>query len=114
MNLDLSLTWLSGVAFLIYGLLIIFTSHMIEEFDRYGMTKFRKLTGILEILGGLGSLIGLKFYPIYLVSTLGLFLLMLMGVITRLRIKDEFSKILPALSLMTINGYLFVSAILVL
>ena len=108
MNLDFSLTYISAIAFIIYGLLILLTSHMKEEFERYQMEKFRTLTGILELLGGLGSIMGLHYFQrIYLVSTGGLFLLMFFGIIVRLKLKDNFFRILPALILFLLNGYLF-------
>jgi hypothetical protein len=112
MNLDFSLTYFSGIAFIIYGLLILFTTHMKAEFERYQMKQLRTLTGVLETLGGLGSIIGLYFSKeIYLISTGGLFLLMFLGIIVRLKIKDEFIKILPAIILLVLNGYLFFTII---
>jgi len=108
LSVDVILTILSGLTFLGYGILCLSTDHMVLEFTRYGLLPYRMLTGLLETLGGLGSLVGL-FYskPIYLLSTGGLAILMLMGVIVRLRIKDPYHLILPAFALMVLNGYLF-------
>jgi hypothetical protein len=75
------------------------------------MRRFRTLTGVLEALGGIGSIVGLYFREIYLVSTCGLFFLMFFGIIVRLKIKDEFMKILPAIVLLLINAYLFLKTI---
>jgi hypothetical protein len=85
---------------------------MVEEFKRYKMEKFRKLTGYLEVLGGSGLLIGLYFSPIYFLSSAGLFLLMLLGVVTRIRVRDPFLEMIPAILLLIINLYLLVSAYL--
>jgi hypothetical protein len=102
------LTLFSGLAFLGYGILCLTTDHMIVEFTRYGLLPYRMITGVLEALGGLGSLVGFFYFkPIYLLSTGGLAVLMLMGVIVRMRIKDPFMLIIPAMVLMLINGYLF-------
>jgi hypothetical protein len=74
------------------------------EFERYGLAKFRKLTGLLELLGGIGLITGYYLYPALLyLSALGLATLMLLGVIVRLRVKDSYIQILPALLLMIIN-----------
>ena len=107
-SIDSVLIIFSGVTFIVYGLLCLATDHMMLEFTRYGLEKFRTLTGFLELLGGLGSLIGF-FYsrPVLLLSTLGLTLLMLLGIIVRLRIKDPIFLILPAFVLFVTNAIIF-------
>ena len=79
---------------------------MMMEFDRYGIPQYRKLTGVLQLLGALGIIIGVWIDFLQILSTLGLFLLMLFGVITRIMIKDGFIKTLPALFYCLLNGYL--------
>lgn len=85
---------------------------MKAEFKRYGMTKFRKLTGLLELLGGVGLLLGLEFTPILLLSSAGLSLLMLMGTLVRIRTNDPWLQIIPAFSLMLMNAYIFINAVI--
>ena len=80
---------------------------MVREFKRYGLSKFRTLTGALEILGGAGLLIGTLFKPILLISSLGLALLMFLGTGTRIKVKDPWYEIIPAFVLMLINGFIF-------
>lgn len=103
--IQLSLVF-SAVSFLIYGLGCFVSTYMIQEFIRYGIPQFRKLTGWLQLLGAIGILLG--FWNIYLqiISTLGLSLLMFCGVITRIQIKDGLIKTLPALSYCFLNAYL--------
>lgn len=67
------------------------------------MSKYRLLTGILEILGALGTLIGLFWTRLFIFSTLGLGTLMLLGLVTRVRVKDPVMQMLPALILMIVN-----------
>lgn len=98
--------FLSAVAFLIYGFLCVFTSHMRDEFERFGMARFRLLTGALEILGATGTLVGLFWMPLFIFSTLGLGTLMLLGLITRIRLKDPVLQMLPAFVLMLVNYFL--------
>ena len=61
---------------------------MKSEFKRFGLAKVGTLTAILEILGALGLLIGLKFNPFLLVSAGGLAVLMLLGVAVRIKVRD--------------------------
>ncbi len=107
MNVQPILIFFSAFTFICYGVLCIFNNHMTDEFKRYHLERFRILTGVMELLGGLGSIVGLYFEPIYLVSTFGLCLLMFLGVITRLKVKDSFIQIFPAFMLMLLNAYLF-------
>ncbi len=106
-TLPLILTWLSGVSFICYGFLCLANGAMSEEFERYGLTAFRKLVGFLELLGGVGALLGLIYPALLMASTAGLSLLMFLGVIVRLKIKDPLIQIVPAFTLMLINAYIF-------
>lgn len=100
------LLWFSSVSFLFYGIGCFTNPFMVREFDRYGIPQFRKLTGILQLLGALGIIIGFRMNYLQIPSTLGLSLLMLFGVITRIVIKDDLIKTLPALFYCLLNGYL--------
>lgn len=111
-KIDQLLTIISALTFISYGAACIFHGHMREEFKRYGLEKFRILTGALELFGGIGCLVGLYFAPISFLSTFGLTLLMLLGLFVRLRLKDSISEILPAFLLMILNAYLFFSKFL--
>lgn len=96
----------SGLIFIIYGLLCLLTNHMLEEFSRYGLSGYRRLVGYLELLGGFGLFVGLYYSPLLIISSAGLALLMFLGVMTRIRVKDPFIQITPALVLMFVNGYI--------
>ncbi len=110
-TLYILLVLISGVSFIIYGSLLFVSSKMQNEFKRFGLEKFTKLTGVLELLGGIGLLVGLKVSFIMLISSGGLALLMLLGFGVRLKIKDSFALTLPSLFFMVLNLYLFISAI---
>jgi hypothetical protein len=97
---------ISAVLFLVYGALCLFSGGMEEEFERYGLSRFRRLTGALEVLGGLGLLVGLLFAEVMLVASSGLALLMLLGVIARVRVRDRLVETLPALLLLAANLFL--------
>lgn len=81
------------------------------EFVRFGLEKYGSLVATLEILGALGLFVGLYLTPIFLLSSGGLSLLMLLGVITRVVIKDDFKQIFPAFFFMLLNGYLFFTSL---
>jgi len=97
---------ISAFAFLGYGFACLLTRHMEDEFERYGLKRLRHLTGMLEVSGGFGLLLGifLKLPALLFASALGLSLLMICGVFVRLRIKDSFSQCLPALILLVVNA----------
>jgi hypothetical protein len=104
---------LNILAFAVYGCLAIFSNHMVDEFERYGLAKFRVLVGILEVLGATGQLVGLFFAPFLVAAaSAGLSLLMLLGVATRIRIGDPIPLILPAMILMIINGAICAASLL--
>jgi hypothetical protein len=92
-----------GITFIFYGLLCLFTDHMKIEFQRYGLSKFRRLTGILELLGGTGLLLGQYYSSLLNLSAAGLALLMLLGVMVRLKTRDPMIEILPAFILLMLN-----------
>ena len=99
----------SAALFLVYGLLCLFSNGMQEEFSRYGLSRFRRLTGALEVLGGAGLLVGLLVPTIMLVASGGLALLMLLGVIARIRVRDPLLEMLPAFVLLVMNVLIFIT-----
>ena len=84
---------------------------MKNEFKRFGLEKVGLTTVILQIIGAMGLLVGLKFNFILVISSLGLAILMLAGVIVRIKLKDSFWISLPALFYMVLNTYIFWSSI---
>jgi len=100
---------LSALTFIFYGTLILTTNHMVQEFRRYQLERFRMLTGCLELAGGLGQLAGLYVPYLLSLSSTGLAVLMLLGTVVRIRTRDPWHAIIPALSLMILNAYLVAS-----
>ncbi len=105
--------FLSGGSFLGYGISYFTGSHMKSEFKRFKLEKLGLLTIVLELLGAIGLMIGFWFYnPLLIVSSGGLALLMLMGLIVRLKLKDSLWISLPALFYMVLNTYVLYGAVL--
>tara|TARA_B100001287_G_scaffold104427_1_gene87758 strand:+ start:7846 stop:8190 length:345 start_codon:yes stop_codon:yes gene_type:complete len=102
----LVITIFSGTSFIIYGLLLLKSKKMQEEFIRFGLVKYIKLVGVLELLGGVGLIVGLKFNFVLQFSSLGLGVLMFLGLLTRIKVKDSFLISFPALFFMIINFYI--------
>lgn len=105
------LNLLTGVSFLVFGSGCFLSVRMKREFLRYGLSRFRLLTGGLQLAGGLGLLVGIWSGPIGFSASLGLAVLMLMGIGVRRRIGDTWLQTTPAivyclLALILCFGYL--------
>ncbi len=99
-------TILSVVLFLYYGTACLFADAMKADFERFGLSRLRLLTGALEVLGAIGLLVG-HFAPVLAVaSAAGLAVLMALGVMTRVRVRDPWWEALPAAILMLVNGFI--------
>lgn len=99
-------TALSVLVFLGYGGAVLFAKGMKEEFERFGLSQLRLLTGALEVLGALGLVVGQFYPPLVIVSAGGLSLLMALGTLTRLRVRDPLIETLPAVALMVMNTFI--------
>ena len=106
MILQQVLSLFASVSFLYYGYVCLFEHSMVEEFKRFGMDSQRKLTGILQLVGGIGLLAGFLSNFLGLLASGGLCLLMLAGFGVRLKISDSFLKTLPSFFYMILTGYL--------
>ena len=107
---EIILVLFSGISFIIYGILFFTSEKMREEFERFGLSKFATLTGVLELIGGIGLIIGIKINFILLLSSGGLALLMLLGFGVRLKMKDGILLTFPSVFFMIINSYILYAA----
>lgn len=101
-----SLTAFSALVFLYYGTSCLFANGMVADFERFGLSRIRILTGSLEVLGASGLIAGQFIPPLAIVSAAGLSLLMALGLLTRVRLRDSLQETLPAAVLMVVNAYL--------
>jgi len=113
LNFLLILSLLLSFCFLFYGINCLFFNKMKLEFARFGLTDLqRKITGYLQILGGLGLAFGYFFSSHLLIfSAIGLSILMLLGFITRIKIRDSFYASFPAFFFFLLNLYLAFAAL---
>ena len=111
MNVVAICALISSLSFLAYSFSYFNAPHMKNEFKRFGLEKVGLSTVILQIIGALGLLVGLKFNFILVISSLGLAILMFAGLIVRIKLKDSILISLPALFYMVLNTYIFWSSI---
>ncbi len=108
----LLLVLISGISFLSYGVSLFISKKMKSDFERFELKKYTNLVGALEILGGLGLIVGIVFEILLTISSFGLATLMLLGVFTRLKVRDNFELIVPALFFLVLNSYIFYESII--
>ena len=101
---------LSISLFLYYGTASLLADGMVAEFERFGLSRFRRMTGVLELLGALGLAVGLFLPAITVVSAGGLALLMALGVAVRVRVGDAALETLPAVVLGVVNLFILLFA----
>lgn len=107
MTFDLICILFSSLSFFVYVAAYFVDPHMKQEFKRFNLEKLGFVVIILEFLGALGLLIGLKYGLLLSVSSFGLGLAMFCGLLVRLRLKDTLWIIAPALFYMVLNFYIF-------
>lgn len=105
--LKLFLAIFSGLSFLIFGYLCFFSNYFKNEFIRYGVPNYRKTTGFFQSLGGASLFVGICIDELGVIASLGLTILMLLGVIVRLRINDGLFKTMPAIFYAILNALIF-------
>jgi len=98
---------ISSLSFFAYAFSYFNGPHMKNEFKRFGLEKMGLTIVLLEIIGALGLLVGLKFNVILIISSLGLALLMFAGIIVRIKLKDSIWISFPAFFYMILNAYIF-------
>ena len=84
-----------GLLFLLIGSMTIAGRKMfVENFRRFGYPQwFRIVTGSLEVLGGLGLLIGIWLPWLAALASIGLTLVMVGAVLSQVRTRESWQKI---------------------
>ena len=80
---------------------------MKAEFKRFGLERLGTVIAFLELFGAVGLLIGLYNYPLSIISSGGLSLLMFCGILVRIKMRDSILLTLPALFYFLINLFIF-------
>lgn len=104
---------LSSASFASYGLSCLLSSRMVREFERYGLGRFRTITGVLQIAASLGLVAGAilpRLRLLIVLSAAGLAAMMFLAVLVRLRIRDPWPAALPAFGFFCLNLYIAAAA----
>ena len=107
MGLIFWLSYFSGMSFLGFGLSCFLNPFIKKEFERYGLSKYRTTTGFFQLIGAFGILTTDHNLTLWNISSLGLSVLMLLGFIVRIRLKDNFIQSFPSFFYMLLNGYIY-------
>lgn len=102
---------ISIAVFVWYGMSCFLSERMVAEFERYRLARFRVLTGVLQVAGSLGLIVGHFSRPILLFSAGGLATMMFLAVITRVRIRDPLYAAIPAFTLFALNLFIVATAL---
>ena len=102
---------LSVAVFLYYGIAVFVSNAMVAEFERFGLLRLRKFTGLLELLGALGLILGYFVPHLTVAAAGGLTVLMAAGIVVRIRCRDSLVDALPATVMMLVNLYIVIYAL---
>lgn len=105
---------ISSLSFFAYGVAYFVSPRLKDEFTRFGLSHLGMLTAIFQILGAIGLLVGLMFNAILLIASAGLTLMMLLAIVARIKVKDSLWAMLPAISYLFLNAYIFNEAVMIL
>lgn len=105
-DLNQIITLFAGISFIIYGINSFSSQKMVLEFQRWGLKKKRKIIAVSQFFCGFLLCLGLISKTILFVSSSFLVIMMLTAVYVRIKIKDNISEILPAMS------YLFIGLLI--
>ena len=110
-NIYLTSVIFSSFSFIAYTIAYLVAPKLRSEFKELKIDKLSTLVVCLELLGAFGLLIGFFYTPIMIVSSLGLSVLMLLGVLIRLRHRQPLKLTLQAFFFMLLNGFIFFETI---
>tara|TARA_B100001057_G_scaffold279765_1_gene280154 strand:+ start:10029 stop:10379 length:351 start_codon:yes stop_codon:yes gene_type:complete len=106
-DLNLIIIIFAGISFIVYGINSFSSEKMVLEFKRWGLEKKRKTIAISQFFCGVLLCIGLVSKTILFISSSFLVVMMVTAVYVRIKIKDNISEILPALSYLLIGLLIF-------
>ena len=102
---------ISGLSFFAYSLYYMLSARMKNELKRLKMEHLSRVIVICQFLGATGLFLGLFYNWLLVLSSFGLAMLMLCGLIVRVKSKDNLFVSLPALFYLVLNLYIFISSV---
>jgi len=110
MNLTLVVIF-TAVSFIIYGYSSFISRRMISEYARWGYNNQRKIVGSLQLLGGIGLILGLKINVLLITTSFCFIMMMTMAIFIRVKIKDNITDVLPAITYLFLSILIFYNSI---
>jgi len=110
MNLTLVVIF-TAVSFIIYGYSSFISRRMKSEYARWGYNNQRKIVGSLQLLGGIGLILGLKINVLLITTSFCFIMMMTMAIFIRVKIKDNITDVLPAITYLFLSILIFYNSI---
>lgn len=111
MSVVLICVLISSLSFYAYVASYFLSPSMKNEFKRFNLEKLGLFIITLEFLGATGLIVGLYYNPLLIISSLGLCLLMICGLVVRIKLKDSLWISLPATFYFILNLYIFIASV---
>jgi len=103
MDLNIIILVFSALSFIFYGITSFFSKRMVSEYARWGYSNQRILLGCMQLLGGIGLLVGLTNSVLLCVASFLLTFMMITAVLVRIKIKDSLINMFPAVFYTVLN-----------
>ena len=84
---------------------------MKSEYARWGYNNQRKIVGSLQLLGGIGLILGLKINVLLITTSFCFIMMMTMAIFIRVKIRDNITDILPAITYLFLSILIFYNSI---
>ena len=84
---------------------------MKSEYARWGYNNQRKIVGSLQLLGGIGLILGLQINVLLITTSFCFIMMMTMAIFIRVKIKDNITDILPAITYLFLSILIFYNSI---
>ena len=111
MLLENILIYFSAISFIFYSINSLYSIRLISEFDRWGYSKYRFLIASFQLLAGIGFIIGTYFYFLISIVSFLLFVMMVIAIYVRIKVKDNFIEMIPAAFYALLNLFIFYNSI---
>tara|TARA_Y100000768_G_scaffold120788_1_gene89250 strand:+ start:471 stop:725 length:255 start_codon:yes stop_codon:yes gene_type:complete len=84
---------------------------MKSEYARWGYNNQRKIVGSLQLLGGIGLILGLQINILLITTSFCFIMMMTMAIFIRVKIKDNITDVLPAITYLFLSILIFYNSI---
>ena len=111
MDFNFIILLFSAASFIFYGISSFFSRRMLTEYERWGYKNQRILLGCLQLLGGVGLLIGIINPILLTVASFLLTFMMITAVFVRIKIKDNIIQMSPAIFYTVLNFIILYSSL---